>query len=87
MGSGVDRGALQVPIEAVHDRGHREGDENIEQGAQVGQAGSSGTAGVEPGRLLASVIMGSAGADPAPTSSDDETMECQALDPRIPAQT
>eukprot|EP01050_Picozoa_sp_SAG11_P061910 SAG11_NODE_41434_length_194_cov_12.378947_1_plen_35_part_10 len=30
--------------------GHRAGDENIEQGAQVGSAGSSDTAGTDPGR-------------------------------------
>ena len=76
-GSEVDRGASQVPIDAVHGHGHREGDENIEQGAQVGPAGSSVTAGVDPGRRLASVIMGSAGADPTPSSSDDDLMECQ----------
>eukprot|EP01050_Picozoa_sp_SAG11_P010058 SAG11_NODE_988_length_6275_cov_10.173413_9_plen_139_part_00 len=76
-GSEVDRGALQVPIDAVHGHGHRAGDENIEQGAQVGLAGSGGTASVDPGRRLASVIMGSAGADPASTSSDDGSVEHQ----------
>eukprot|EP01050_Picozoa_sp_SAG11_P006345 SAG11_NODE_488_length_8997_cov_12.304113_7_plen_138_part_00 len=48
-GSEVDRGALQVPIDAVYGHGHREGDENIVQGAQVGLAGSSGTANMDPG--------------------------------------
>ena len=76
-GSEVNRGASQVPIDAVHGHGHRAGDENIEQGAQVGPAGSSDTAGTDPGRRLASIIMGSAGADPAPSSSDDDLMECQ----------
>eukprot|EP01050_Picozoa_sp_SAG11_P007246 SAG11_NODE_596_length_8299_cov_12.479512_4_plen_177_part_00 len=39
-GSEVDRGALEVPIEAVHEHGHRAGDENIEHGAQVKSEGS-----------------------------------------------
>eukprot|EP01050_Picozoa_sp_SAG11_P039865 SAG11_NODE_17004_length_531_cov_1.032407_1_plen_139_part_01 len=41
-GSEVNRGTLRVPIEAVHDRGHREGDGNMVQGCKVGSAGSNG---------------------------------------------
>ena len=75
-GSEVVKGAVEVPTEAVQDIGRRAGDEDIEVGAQVKPAGSSDSAGAEPGRRLAQVIMGSAGAGPGPNSSDDEMMDC-----------